>query len=48
MPTFQGQVSEEQLLQLVAYIKSIGPKASGETGTKPSAAPPAGSPQTGR
>src|SRR5262245_59949660 len=26
MPTFQGQVSEEQLLQLVAYIKSIGAK----------------------
>ena len=26
MPTFQGLVSEEQLLQLVEYIKSIGPK----------------------
>jgi cytochrome c oxidase subunit 2 len=26
MPTFQGQVSEEQILQLIAYIKSIGPK----------------------
>jgi cytochrome c oxidase subunit 2 len=25
MPTFQGQVNEEQLLQLIAYIKSIGP-----------------------
>ena len=24
MPTFQGQVSEEQLLQLIAYIKSLG------------------------
>ena len=23
MPTFQGQVSEEQLLQLIAYIKSL-------------------------
>jgi cytochrome c oxidase subunit 2 len=26
MPTFQGQVTEEQLLQLIAYIKSLGPK----------------------
>ena len=24
MPTFEGQVSEEQILQLIAYIKSIG------------------------
>jgi hypothetical protein len=23
MPTFQGQVSEEQLLQLLAYIRSL-------------------------
>ncbi len=27
MPTFRGQVSEEQILQLIAYIKSL---ASGE------------------
>jgi cytochrome c oxidase subunit 2 len=26
MPTFQGQVSEEQIVQLIAYIKSIGPR----------------------
>ncbi|HEY3131233.1 MAG TPA: cytochrome c oxidase subunit II [Acidobacteriota bacterium] len=26
MPTFQGLIGEEQLLQLVAYIKSLGPK----------------------
>jgi cytochrome c oxidase subunit 2 len=26
MPTFQGQVNEEGLLQLIAYLKSIGPK----------------------
>jgi len=25
MPAFQGQVSEEQLQQLIAYVKSIGP-----------------------
>jgi cytochrome c oxidase subunit 2 len=24
MPTFQGQISEEQVLQLIAYIKSLG------------------------
>ncbi len=31
MPTFQGQVSEEQIAQLTAYIKSIGPKDGGAT-----------------
>ena len=31
MPTFQGQVSEEQILQIIAYIKSIGPKQGGAT-----------------
>ena len=30
MPTFQGQVSEEQLLALVEYVKSLHPPASGE------------------
>src|SRR5437867_5901403 len=45
MPTFQGQVSEEQLLLLITYIKSIGPK---ETAGVPSAAGPGPSPQTGR
>jgi cytochrome c oxidase subunit 2 len=24
MPSFQGQINEEQLLQLIAYIKSLG------------------------
>jgi len=24
MPTYQGQITEEQLLQLVAYLKSLG------------------------
>lgn len=40
MPTFQGQVTEEQVAQLIAYIKSIGPKV------EPPAAPaaPAGTP----
>jgi len=28
MPTFQGQVSEETVLQLIAYIKSLAPKTT--------------------
>ena len=41
MPSFQGQVSEEQLQMLIAYIKSIGPaEASGAAGaTKATSAP---------
>jgi cytochrome c oxidase subunit 2 len=35
MPTFQGLISEEGLLQLIAYIKSLGPRA-------PALAPAAG------
>ena len=31
MPTFKGQVTEEQLVSLVAYIKSLG--GAGNTGT---------------
>lgn len=43
MPTFQGQVSEEQIAQLTAYIKSIGPKDGGTTqaATAKTAAPAA-------
>ena len=33
MPTFQGIVSEEQLNQLVAYVKSLNKPASGAAGT---------------
>jgi cytochrome c oxidase subunit 2 len=29
MPTYKGQVTEEQLLQLIAYIKSLSAKAPG-------------------
>ena len=32
MPTFQGQVSEEQLLQLIAYIKSLRAPTPGGAG----------------
>jgi cytochrome c oxidase subunit 2 len=31
MPTFQGQVNEEQILQLVAYIRSLGQPQEGAT-----------------
>jgi cytochrome c oxidase subunit 2 len=24
MPTYQGQIDEEQMLQLIAYVKSLG------------------------
>lgn len=33
MPTFKGQVTEEQLVSLVAYIKSLGGNASGAGST---------------
>jgi cytochrome c oxidase subunit 2 len=39
MPTFQGLVTEEQLLQLIAYVKSL----TDTTGTGP-VTPPAGTP----
>jgi cytochrome c oxidase subunit 2 len=42
MPTFQGLVTEEQLLQLIAYIKSLQPGATRPAGN---AAAPSG-PQT--
>ena len=38
MPTFQGLVSEEQLLQLIAYVRSLGQAAPGASG--PAAHPP--------
>ena len=42
MPTFQGLVSEEELLQLVAYVKSLSnpPPAPGLTPAPGGAAPP--------
>jgi cytochrome c oxidase subunit 2 len=33
MPTFKGQVTEDQLVQLVAYIKSLGGAAGGNSPT---------------
>jgi cytochrome c oxidase subunit 2 len=38
MPTFQGLVTEEQILQLIAYVKSLGnPAAAGGTAAQPAA-----------
>ena len=44
MPTFQGQVSEEQLTQLIAYVQSLG-ATSQTAGATPQTAPPAPAPQ---
>jgi len=50
MPSFQGQLSEEQLLQLVAYIKSLStPKTETQTAKPPPPlAKPASSPPVGK
>jgi cytochrome c oxidase subunit 2 len=32
MPTFQGQVSEENLLQLIEYVKSLAPRSTNQGG----------------
>lgn len=37
MPTFKGQVTEEQLNALVAYIKSLSPNAVAAPGARPAA-----------
>jgi cytochrome c oxidase subunit 2 len=39
MPTFQGLVSEEQLLQLIAYVRSLGEAKPGTAGPSGAAAP---------
>jgi cytochrome c oxidase subunit 2 len=46
MPTFQGLVTEEQLVQLVEYVKSLGPKpgtGTVDSGQKPAVKKSAGS-----
>jgi hypothetical protein len=45
MPTFQGVVSEEQIAQLTAYIKSLNAPSgtrSGATGATPATPAPGG------
>ncbi|HKY31572.1 MAG TPA: cytochrome c oxidase subunit II [Candidatus Polarisedimenticolia bacterium] len=39
MPTYRGQINEEGLMQILAYIRSIGPGQDGEQSAAP--APPA-------
>lgn len=41
MPTFKGQVTEEQLNSLVLYIKSLSPNAAGTSTAAPAATTPA-------
>jgi cytochrome c oxidase subunit 2 len=43
MPAFQGQVTEEQLAQLIAYVRSLGPTGAAPAGT-PAAAGAANAP----
>jgi cytochrome c oxidase subunit 2 len=45
MPTFQGLVTEEQLLQLIAYVKSLStqgtaPSTGGASASTPQSAQP--------
>jgi len=48
MPTFQGQISEEQILQLIAYIKSLSSAAGGQAAaTKPAEEQPTNTPPAG-
>ena len=46
MPTFQGLVTEEQLLQLIAYVKSLQPGATRPAANTASENP--GQPQGGQ
>jgi cytochrome c oxidase subunit 2 len=45
MPTFQGLVSEEQLLQLIAYVRSLSPQGAGSSSSAP---PSNGAPSSGQ
>jgi cytochrome c oxidase subunit 2 len=47
MPTFQGQVSEEDLIRLLAYVKSMpAPQTAGATAAKPVESTPAATAST--
>ncbi len=39
MPTFQGQLSEDQVIELISYIKAIGPQAGAEVPSSSGTAP---------
>ena len=40
MPPYQGRVNEEQLMELIAYIKGMGRSDSADAGTARPGAPP--------
>jgi len=44
MPTFEGQLTEEQILDLIAYIKSLNEAKPGEPGPAPAGSAAVGSP----
>jgi cytochrome c oxidase subunit 2 len=44
MPTFQGQVTPEQLIQIISYIKSL--QVTGSQAAPPTSAPASTSPAT--
>jgi hypothetical protein len=47
MPTFKGLISEEGMLKLVEYVRSLGPSSGTPTGAAPGAVQTSGSePQT--
>ena len=56
MPTFKGQITEEQVIELIAYIKSIGPQPGSElqssgyegSGTQPPIAKPPATQSSGK
>jgi cytochrome c oxidase subunit 2 len=45
MPTYQGQLSEEEILQLITYIKSLNEDGSDSSQDEPSAQAPTQAPQ---
>jgi cytochrome c oxidase subunit 2 len=44
MPTFQGLISEEGLMQLIAYVKSLSPPPEGAPAPAAPAPPPGAAP----
>ena len=48
MPTFQGQVSEDDLMKLLAYVKSLQKPAVGVPASAPAGPAPSPAPTQGR
>jgi hypothetical protein len=46
MPTFKGLVTEDGLLKLVEYVKSLGPKDGTESSATPAPTETSATPQT--